>query len=242
MNGFESYLPRRTPPWRRTLRTQLASNFKTPTTDELTVGADHQLLHRLRRVGDVHVSTRDRPSDAGTPRIGPRDLGARRHRDRNGRRRERIHAVRFNVPFYYLTLTIDATGDIFLNRPEATQNYNGIELSVVKRLSNKWMFRASGGWNHWTQNISPADIDPRSEQRLGPGGSEHERRHGRRLLGQDHHSGSTRGGSSTSRASTSSRWASTSAPTSSGGKAIRSPITSAPAAAAPTSTERATAT
>ena len=47
-------------------------------------------------------------------------------------------------------------------------------------------------------------IDP--EQRLGPRGSEHERRGGRRLLRARRPSGSTPAGSSTSRASTSSRW------------------------------------
>jgi hypothetical protein len=73
--------------------------------------------------------------------------------------------VPFSVPFYHLTLTTPPTGDIFLNRPDAVQNYKGVELSVVKRLADKWMFRASGNWNHWTQNLSAADIalDPNND-------------------------------------------------------------------------------
>jgi hypothetical protein len=70
----------------------------------------------------------------------------------------------FTVPFYYLTLTTPPSGDLFLNRPAATQNYHGVELSFVKRLSNKWMLRASGGWNDWTQDIpQSAIINPNND-------------------------------------------------------------------------------
>jgi hypothetical protein len=49
-------------------------------------------------------------------------------------------------------------GDLYLNRPAATQNYNGIEFTAVKRLSNKWMLRASASWFNWTQNIPPEAV------------------------------------------------------------------------------------
>ncbi len=73
----------------------------------------------------------------------------------------------FNVPFYALTLEDEPIGDNFFNRPGATQNFNGIEFSAVKRLSNKWMLRGSVGWNNWRQQIPPeAVVDPNNRWNL----------------------------------------------------------------------------
>jgi hypothetical protein len=141
----------------------IASNFKTPTTDELTVGADHQLFsdfavsatYTYRHVRDLQ--TRE-PLGSNASTWALRTNGTGTAVGANG------FTLPFNVPFYYLTLTTPPTGDIFENRPAATQNYHGVELSFVKRLSNKWMLRASGGWNDWTQNIPPdAIIDPNND-------------------------------------------------------------------------------
>ena len=143
---------------------QLASDFKTPTTDELTIGADHQLMPDLAVSATytyrhaTNLQTREAlGSGPGTWKPAGTAVGTAI--GVNGQ------VVPFNVPFYNLTLTSIPSGDIFLNRPEAVQNYKGLEVAVVKRLADKWMFRASGGWNHWTQNISPADValDPNND-------------------------------------------------------------------------------
>jgi hypothetical protein len=43
-------------------------------------------------------------------------------------------------------------GRILSNRPDYTSNYNGVEFSLNKRLSNKWMARAAVSYNNWTEN------------------------------------------------------------------------------------------
>jgi hypothetical protein len=53
-----------------------------------------------------------------------------------------------------------ATGGALLNnRPDDSRTYNGVELSLVKRLSNRWMARAGFGYNNWIEHIGPAAIN-----------------------------------------------------------------------------------
>jgi hypothetical protein len=50
-------------------------------------------------------------------------------------------------------------GGILENRPDYTSSYNGVELSLVKRLSNKWMARVAMAYMDWVENYSgPAAI------------------------------------------------------------------------------------
>src|SRR6185312_3352344 len=58
----------------------------------------------------------------------------------------------FDEPFYSLTLPEEPVGVTINNRPEATQKYYGVDFSVVKRLSDHWMFRGNFGWNNFTQH------------------------------------------------------------------------------------------
>jgi hypothetical protein len=44
-------------------------------------------------------------------------------------------------------------GFTLTNRPDYNRNFNGIELTAVKRLSNKWMARAAFSYNDWTENF-----------------------------------------------------------------------------------------
>jgi hypothetical protein len=41
---------------------------------------------------------------------------------------------------------------VFTNRPNYTRMFDGLELLATKRLSNRWMMRASLGWNDMTQD------------------------------------------------------------------------------------------
>jgi hypothetical protein len=53
----------------------------------------------------------------------------------------------------------DVTGGIyFTNRDGFAWNYNGVELSLVKRMSNKWMGRVALSWNNWTEDVEPAAV------------------------------------------------------------------------------------
>jgi hypothetical protein len=59
-------------------------------------------------------------------------------------------------------------GALLTNRPDYNRTYNGLELSVVKRLANRWMARAAFSLNDWKDHIgaggmvnpSRIDLDP----------------------------------------------------------------------------------
>jgi hypothetical protein len=45
-------------------------------------------------------------------------------------------------------------GRLRTNQPGYTQNFNGLELTMTKRLSNKWMGRVAFSWNAFKQHYS----------------------------------------------------------------------------------------
>jgi hypothetical protein len=47
------------------------------------------------------------------------------------------------------------TGAILTNREDYRRTYNGIELAVVKRMSNNWMGRIAFTYNDWKENVGP---------------------------------------------------------------------------------------
>ena len=44
-------------------------------------------------------------------------------------------------------------GLVLSNRPDYHRNYSGVELTAVKRLSNRWMGRVGFGYNSWTESF-----------------------------------------------------------------------------------------
>jgi hypothetical protein len=145
----------------------LASNFKTPTTDEITFGLDHQIFNDFA-VSATYTYRHSKDfqtripigSDASTYALAGTAQGSITDPFTN-------FTLNFDVPFYQLNLEETPTGDLFLNRPGASNTYHGIEFSAVKRLSNRWLARVSGGWNHWTQDIPPeAILDPNNRWNL----------------------------------------------------------------------------
>jgi carboxypeptidase family protein/TonB-dependent receptor-like protein len=68
-------------------------------------------------------------------------------------------------------------GRILTNRPDYSRKFNGIELSLIKRLSNKWMMRAAFSWNDWTEHFdgdagiqNPTPSEPRTTIQITNGG------------------------------------------------------------------------
>ena len=50
---------------------------------------------------------------------------------------------------------------VVTNRPDYEQKYDGVELNLVKRLSNGWMARGHLSFNDWEQSVGPNGfIDP----------------------------------------------------------------------------------
>ncbi|HEX6739844.1 MAG TPA: TonB-dependent receptor [Vicinamibacteria bacterium] len=61
------------------------------------------------------------------------------------------------------------TGGILLrNRPDFSRTYKGVELSLVKRLSNRWMGRAAFTFNDWTEHVGPGAIINPTHHDLDP--------------------------------------------------------------------------
>jgi hypothetical protein len=70
----------------------------------------------------------------------------------------------FSVPIYTLNpSTLLPASVLTTNRPDFDTTYNGIELTMQKRLSNKWMVRGNFGFQNWKQHAgsgSCAQLDP----------------------------------------------------------------------------------
>ena len=50
-------------------------------------------------------------------------------------------------------LDANSAGQRLSNRPGYHRNYSGIEVTAVKRLSNRWMGRLGFGYNNWTESF-----------------------------------------------------------------------------------------
>lgn len=56
------------------------------------------------------------------------------------------------TPEAFARLEANGAGRLLSNRPGYARHYSGVELTAVKRLSNKWMARAAFSYNDWTQH------------------------------------------------------------------------------------------
>jgi len=69
------------------------------------------------------------------------------------------------VPYYGVaSLPADRTRTEYVNREGYTQRYNGLELSLTKRMSNRWMGRFGFSWNQHKEYFDGANAlgDPTS--------------------------------------------------------------------------------
>ncbi|HUP63297.1 MAG TPA: TonB-dependent receptor plug domain-containing protein [Thermoanaerobaculia bacterium] len=55
------------------------------------------------------------------------------------------------------------------NRDGYSQTYDGLELSLVKRMANRWMLRSNISWNDWKQQMEPESIIDPTQSRAGFG-------------------------------------------------------------------------
>ena len=148
------------------------SNLKTPKTNEFTVGVDHQFTDTLAVSGTFsYRSTTSllenipNGSNGGTWELAGRTLCLSNPDDDNSPRVPCVataangFTLPFDEPFYSLTLADEPVGVTIKNRPQATQKYYGVDLSVVKRLSDHWMLRGNFGWNNFTQHLNTSTLE-----------------------------------------------------------------------------------
>ncbi len=148
-------------------------NLKSPKTDEIVVGFDHALLpelviggnytyrHRKDIVWSPYIGVTNSSYNqvwAGDPTLPLNGLGGV---DSNGR-------VLGNVgPVYTGTLPASFNGgQVVTNRPDYSTDYNGVELQLTKRLTNKWMAHAQVSYNDWKNKVKSTAtgcIDPTNQ-------------------------------------------------------------------------------
>jgi len=136
---------------------KIAPDYKAPTTNEFIVGFDHELAtdfavsaaYTYRYITNIQrsplVGTTANDYVAGGFATGTA-VGT------NGFR------LNFNEPYYKLSTPSAPPGNIYENQPGAYQRYNGVEVQLIKRMSDKWMMRASFGYNDWRQYLSAESI------------------------------------------------------------------------------------
>ncbi len=139
-------------------------DLKAEKTDEIVVGFDHELFpnfavgaaYTYRHYKDFYYSVRfDRASGR---KLTPADyIPDPRAPIRTGTLPD---GTPWSVPVYTIRGG-DLDGDFYTNRPNYTQRFHGVELTLNKRLSNKWMARASFAYNDPRQSVGPgACVDP----------------------------------------------------------------------------------
>ncbi len=76
----------------------------------------------------------------------------------------------YTVPYYDVKAEVGLPVFYALtNRDGYSQQYDGLEFSLVKRMANRWMLRGNFSWSDWNQSVAPeAIIDP-THSRTGAG-------------------------------------------------------------------------
>jgi hypothetical protein len=125
--------------------------YKTNHDNEAIVGLDHELFPNFAVTA---AYTHRHSTDFGwTPRIGmtPADFTAKAPITKNG-----YTAIVYTPNAGPVAAT--GGGRILTNRPGYARDYNGFELSLVKRLSSKWMARAAFSWMDWKEHYGAGSV------------------------------------------------------------------------------------
>jgi len=149
---------------------QIDPDYNANNDHEFIVGIDHELVPNFA-VGAAYTWRRGIDQVAWTPRPG---LTQADHFSTGVISQNGFTAEGF-APDPSL---IGNGGRLLTNRPDYHQGYNGIELSAVKRLSNRWMARAAFAWMDWKeffdgsngiQNPTRSDLSGGINNLSGPG-------------------------------------------------------------------------
>jgi Carboxypeptidase regulatory-like domain len=144
--------------------TRWASNFKAPTTDEIVLGVEHELLTDFSvGVNGTYRKLNDFVWTIGEKHQGQGDYYTSAdyvlHAPATG---TLPNGTKVSLPYYVLKSGTDpATFNVITNRPDYYQNYKGLELTATKRMSNRWMLRGNFTFSDWKQHVGPgAIVDP----------------------------------------------------------------------------------
>jgi hypothetical protein len=138
----------------------LDPNLQAPKTTSVVVGIDRELQPNLAVLVNYSYTRTTDLFGNFTGRITPRvGVGLADYAAGSGFTGTLPDGIAYSVPtFIPNTAKITAGGNGFLttNIPDYSTTYSGLELSVVKRLSNRWMGRVGFSWNHALEHYDSA--------------------------------------------------------------------------------------
>ena len=145
--------------------TRLDKNLKAPTTDEIVLGAEREVMSDLsfgvngtyRKFNDLIGTWGEKGAGSGNfytaadYHLAPTTVIAKLP---NG--------VNVTLPFYILNAGLaPATKFVIRNTPDYSQEYKGLELTATKRMANRWMVRGNFTFQDWRQQVGSGSIgDP----------------------------------------------------------------------------------
>jgi hypothetical protein len=141
-------------------------NIKNDRTQEFIIGLDHEIMRNLAVGGSYIWRKYDQMAWDDTIGFGSADYVARTFTPTCSQASARCETVTYYEP----TRAIPAPY-ITTNRPDRYRNYNGFELSMAKRYSDRWMGSISYAYNDAVEHYdSPASYeDPTNIDKLDGG-------------------------------------------------------------------------
>jgi hypothetical protein len=139
---------------------QLDPNLKAPITQSIVAGIDRELIPNLAlQVNYSYTRTSSlfgNFSGAITPRVG---VTLADYAPGAGFAGTLPDGTPYSVPTFIpnaAKVAAGGSGFLITNIPDYNTDYNGLEISIVKRLSNKWMGRAGFSWNNAREHFASA--------------------------------------------------------------------------------------
>jgi hypothetical protein len=152
---------------------QIDPDLEAPSVDEFIVGAEYELARDFT-VG-TNLTMRQRDNIIWTPFYDAQQFaangqivplyGSGLYDCNNTVSGSAPDGRAFSEPFCVLSNPADprlgtARARVETNMPGYTQEYQGIEFTATKRLSNKWMMRGFLSWNDWTNEFDGEAVTP----------------------------------------------------------------------------------
>jgi hypothetical protein len=144
-------------------------NLKSQKTDEIVGGIGHELFtnfaidiaYTYRHATDFYFNYRAAPGA-----VNPAPLQYQLDHTVTG---TLPNGTPWSAPIYSIVggkaVAQANPGSFFTNRPNYSQDFNGVELTLNKRLSQGWMMRGSFAYNKTTQKVGAgACVDPTNSQ------------------------------------------------------------------------------
>ena len=117
-------------------------DVKNDRTREFIVGVDHELIPGVGASATYIWRKYDQFAWDDTPGLDSSDYTAVTFQPTCSKAGARCESVTYYQPNF-----VPPTGEIYTNVPDRYRNYNGVELTLGKRYSNRWMANASFAYN-----------------------------------------------------------------------------------------------